>query len=248
MDAPVKDQEEWIFLEAFRHMSQGFPSGRIIKSESPDFILRHSRRYAIGIEITRLTGSYATHDYFQPGPHHEEEKGILQEACSLFETKHGISLYVQAGFRNDACHRSGSAQNKAALLAEWVGERIKEINGGTEYSLIEQQPVDLPFLDHIRVLYIPGLRFSNWSIHDEPDTGEWIPGLIEQTIQRKTHKLSLYRKRRLNQYWLIMVTSTTEGLPKFNLQDHLDQRQWFTGFQQVFLFELFPPKITPVFS
>lgn len=248
MDPPAKDQEEWIFLEAFRHVSHGFPSGRIIKSESPDFILRHSRRWAIGIEITRLTRRVATNDYFQPGPHHEAETGILEEACRIFELKHGISLYVQAGFSTDTYHFEGSAKNPAARLAEWVGKRIEGINGGTEYSLIEQRPVDLPFLDYIRVLYIPGLRFSHWSVHDEPGTGRWIPGLIEQTLERKTQKLKLYRKRRLNQYWLIMVTSTTEDFPRFNLQDHLDQRQWFTGFQQVFLFELFPPKITPVFS
>ncbi|MBW6459914.1 MAG: hypothetical protein K0B08_05010 [Bacteroidales bacterium] len=52
----MKHQES-IILENFRKHFHGFPKGRIIKSESPDFILKCGQKHAIGIELTRLEHS-----------------------------------------------------------------------------------------------------------------------------------------------------------------------------------------------
>lgn len=46
--------EEILILELFRNNYAGFPKGKLIKSESPDFILKINPRKSIGIEITRL--------------------------------------------------------------------------------------------------------------------------------------------------------------------------------------------------
>ena len=45
---------ESIILENFRKHFPGFPKGRLLKSESPDFILKSGPKHAIGIELTRL--------------------------------------------------------------------------------------------------------------------------------------------------------------------------------------------------
>lgn len=42
-------------MDLLRSQYSGFPPGRIIPSESPDFVLQTGRHYRIGIEITRLT-------------------------------------------------------------------------------------------------------------------------------------------------------------------------------------------------
>ena len=51
-----KIAEEWNILEKFRRSFADFPRGRVIKSESPDFIVNTSRKKSIGIEITWLPG------------------------------------------------------------------------------------------------------------------------------------------------------------------------------------------------
>lgn len=48
-----KTQETQV-LSLFRKTWDGFPAGRIIQSESPDFVLKKNRKVSIGIEITRL--------------------------------------------------------------------------------------------------------------------------------------------------------------------------------------------------
>ena len=49
-----KQEEEVFILNYFRESSMDFPKGRLIKSESPDFILKVSPKKSIGIELTRL--------------------------------------------------------------------------------------------------------------------------------------------------------------------------------------------------
>jgi hypothetical protein len=46
--------EEILILELFRKCYSDFPKGKLVKSESPDFILKINSRKSIGIEITRL--------------------------------------------------------------------------------------------------------------------------------------------------------------------------------------------------
>jgi hypothetical protein len=46
--------DERNILQLFRKAWPAFPKGRLIKTESPDFILRTSRKSSIGIEITRI--------------------------------------------------------------------------------------------------------------------------------------------------------------------------------------------------
>ena len=51
----MNQQEEEVFiLYYFRKYFDDFPKGKIVKSESPDFILKVSPKKSIGIELTRL--------------------------------------------------------------------------------------------------------------------------------------------------------------------------------------------------
>lgn len=54
MSREPKKHQESIILEGFRKHFPGFPKGKLIKSESPDFILKTGPKQAIGIELTGL--------------------------------------------------------------------------------------------------------------------------------------------------------------------------------------------------
>ena len=57
--------EEMLIMEYFRNEYKEFPKGKLMKSESPDFILSVSPKNDIGIELTKLHGptvnKYKTH-------------------------------------------------------------------------------------------------------------------------------------------------------------------------------------------
>jgi len=77
-----KDTEEF-YIQLFRKVSGEFPAGRLVRSESPDFIIE-SESGQIGVEVTRLYKSRDTlrgHLQVQ-----EQERALLvKEAVRLYE-------------------------------------------------------------------------------------------------------------------------------------------------------------------
>ncbi|HHL58019.1 MAG TPA: hypothetical protein ENJ14_03675 [Bacteroidetes bacterium] len=49
-----KISEEWVVMRYFREKYKLFPKGKLVKSESPDFVLQVNRKKRIGIELTRF--------------------------------------------------------------------------------------------------------------------------------------------------------------------------------------------------
>ena len=49
-----KEKDEKLQMDRFRKLFSGFPQGKLIKSESPDFILKTGPKKSIGIEITSV--------------------------------------------------------------------------------------------------------------------------------------------------------------------------------------------------
>ena len=49
-----KISEEWVVMRYFREKYEHFPKGKLLKYESPDFVLVLNRKKRIGIELTRL--------------------------------------------------------------------------------------------------------------------------------------------------------------------------------------------------
>lgn len=50
----IQKYEEKLVMGLFRKAFPDFPKGRLVASESPDFMLKLNRRQTIGIELTRL--------------------------------------------------------------------------------------------------------------------------------------------------------------------------------------------------
>ncbi|MDX9908322.1 MAG: hypothetical protein RBS23_02590, partial [Mariniphaga sp.] len=51
---PDKKQLEVLLIQYFKDCYPDFPKGKIIPSESPDFILTLKSKNSLGIELTRL--------------------------------------------------------------------------------------------------------------------------------------------------------------------------------------------------
>lgn len=56
LNRQIQVVEEEYVMKLFRNEYAGFPKGKLLKTESPDFILKESSRTAIGIELTKLHG------------------------------------------------------------------------------------------------------------------------------------------------------------------------------------------------
>lgn len=47
-------EEEWLVINYFRDNFRDFPPGKLIRSESPDFLIRQKANQSVGIELTCL--------------------------------------------------------------------------------------------------------------------------------------------------------------------------------------------------
>lgn len=136
-------QEEIIIMEYFRSSYSEFPKGKLVKSESPDFILSENPKNTIGIELTKLHGP----------------------------TVHKLKTHYPRKI---------------------VGYQAPEVNREN----------------------------------------------IEFTINAKNEKLHIYQQKKLNQLWLLITADLNDSPVHFNLSNKLENWNFASGFQKVFLFEL----------
>jgi len=121
-----QQEEEILILDQFKKYFPDFPKGKLLKSESPDFIVKLNTKKTIGIELTRLD----------------------QKENTFFES-------------------------------------------------------------------------------------------IEATLKNKSSKFNLYQRKKFASIWLIIHTDFIEGMSLFNLQEKLDNQNFETVFDKVYLFDLF---------
>ena len=69
---------------------------------------------------------------------------------------------------------------------------------------------------------------------------------VGEAVRKKESKLALYRKRRLDHYWLVITTDSLNGMDAGKLEDHLSRQGFEAGFSRIFLFDLFTGKIIGV--
>lgn len=81
----IKKRAERAWLDSFFKLYDGYPEGKIIASESPDFILSGSRKRTIGIELTSIVNS--------PGNGRHLAKEAIDESIQKKNAK--LKLYMK---------------------------------------------------------------------------------------------------------------------------------------------------------
>jgi len=103
----IKKDKERVVVEQFRDTYTEFPKGKLVSSESPDFVIRISPRYSIGIELVSLSYSDAPRS-------HEDIKHVLelkQEKLPLYRKKR-LDIYWLLIYTDTPGHISSPELNK----------------------------------------------------------------------------------------------------------------------------------------
>ena len=79
---------------------------------------------------------------------------------------------------------------------------------------------------------------SKPSDFDSPE--KWMPASI---AKKKDEKLRIYHKKQLNLYWLLIISDRLRGVREFNLPQQIENHEFHSHFQRVFLFDLMKPDI-----
>ncbi|WP_299582497.1 hypothetical protein [uncultured Sunxiuqinia sp.] len=82
-DMPDKKEHENQVLQIFRNLISDFPKGKVVQTESPDFLIRLNRRKVIGIELTELHGQ----TFFDNQGYYNEPELLLQNIAHTISAK-----------------------------------------------------------------------------------------------------------------------------------------------------------------
>jgi hypothetical protein len=106
------------------------------------------------------------------------------------------------------------------------------------------------FIVHTSRTRRTGIELTRWTVSGEGPfkdgelfTPPYSMEMLGRLIQKKEALLSLYKKRRLERIWLVILVNGFTHSPAFNLQNHLENQNIQTGFDAILLFDLVRSKV-----
>lgn len=227
---------EQVILSCFRNDFHSFPKGKLIKSETPDFILKCSPQKQIGIEISRIFKPVNSTFVFTEGAPVQQE--IVRKAQQLFQYNSSHWVYVNVLFKPEIMFTREEVMQYAVRISGAVYQEIKK-HPNHFYRTRLLKIEHLEPIDSIFILSHPDMKQSRWQAQNE-----WLsPGAsidaIEIALKKKEELYRAYQKEKFYPFWLILVSDTLPRRRNFNLRNKLEQITFKSSFKNVIFYELF---------
>jgi hypothetical protein len=235
---PEKKQLEILLMHYFRECYPDFPKGRLIPSESPDFILTLKSRNNLGIELTRLNPLNAKEPDDAELSKNKSQERIIESAKTLFEGASSLKLFVKFLFSE---HKNIAEERELSVsvqLANIVRQAVAGKNPQTFFRASVAADLLPNGLEAILIVHHPEMQISFWERSNNLGVSEDVVADIRQAIHKKDEKLRHYQKKRLNYYWLLINTDRLRGIKNYNLSNKILNHNFQSRFQHVFLFDL----------
>lgn len=235
---PVKKQLEILLLQYFRECYPHFPKGKVLSSESPDFIIKLKSKNNIGIELTRLNPVNAKVPDKAEHKQHEIHEHIINLAKSIFENTSDFRLFIKFLFSEKNHIKPGKEMIVAIKAVNAIREAIKDTRADNFFYISvnkDSLPADIA---EILIVNHPVLKNSVWERSNNLGISLNVLNDIRESLNKKDEKLRLYQKQRLNYYWLLITCDKLQGFKNFNLPDKITNHIFNSRFQQVFLFDI----------
>ncbi len=224
-------------IELFRYLYPGFPEGKLIRTESPDFILRNGYRNYLGIEITHVMDETHAERLSLDSEENRRKKSLLFHARDVFEfyskTKINAALY----FRRNRIPKVSNIIPSAGIIAKEILKKTQGKKRDEPFHMHFRIRDLSTFLESVTIFRFPGLAEPAWI-----DAGAFtLPAvnseLINRSIRLKEQKLQIYQKKRLEYYWLLLIADTSPASEVIMPSDPPYLKHDGSGFNKIFLIE-----------
>ncbi|HYQ59284.1 MAG TPA: hypothetical protein VEP89_18200 [Draconibacterium sp.] len=241
-----KKQLEVLLVNYFRDCYTDFPKGKIIPSESPDFVVKIKNKHQLGIELTRLNPVNAVPHTNEQLAENQFREALIDEMRELFEAGSDEKLFVK--FRFSDQHKI-NPERELMVRVETVAliRATCAQQGNKGFYHITLTGPDLPArIEHVMIANHPELKTSVWELSNNLGISNNVVDDIRKAIHKKDEKLRLYQKQRLNQYWLLITTDYLRADKNINLLNKVQREQFQSRYQQVFMLDLIRAKVLPL--
>jgi hypothetical protein len=234
MTTENRKNREKLLLNYFRRMYHDFPAGKLLASESPDFIVRQSKKSAVGIELTTLYPGHWNKQILSESE--TPEQRMISHIRQLTEAYVNEPLFVRIEFSKyplaDSHLLAAAARTAVAIRKQLSGVPAADFHTITGQDRLPAQISRVLVVRNRQSDYSAWEKAElNWDITD-------FQANLQALIAKKDEKLQLYMSHNLHEYWLLIVIDKLQGRRKFNTGNMIGSLNITSAFQQVFLFEI----------
>lgn len=238
-----KKQVEVLLIEYFRKCYPDFPKGKIVPSESPDFIAKIKNAHLLGIELTRLNPANAVPLSAEALAQIAFREQLILKIKEHFERTCSLNLFVKFLFSEKHVIAPEREFALAVQMAVLIKEQVKQIDGKSFFKTSIQKSQLPKGIKAVTIIFHPGLETSVWERSNNLGVSSDVVDDIRKAIHKKDEKLRLYQKQRLNYYWLLITTDRLRGMKSYNLSNKINNSKFESRFQHVFLLDLVKAKV-----
>lgn len=240
----AKKQLELLLINYLRSSYSDFPKGKIVSSESPDFIVKTKPAKKIGIELVRL----APEKLFNHLADNEFRSELINDVSELFERSSDLKLFVKVCFSDQKAIHEERLLAVSAILANRIRSVVSNKNHRSFFcrSLTANE---LPEgIEQVLIVHHPEMEESVWEEANNLGISENVVADLKRVISRKEEKLLLYRKKKLDAYWLLVLSDQLRNVKSSNVTNRIFSESFQSQFGKVLLFDLLRTSVYEISS
>ncbi len=232
----AKKAEERRFVEILAEKLDAFPPGKLIDSESPDFLVAGPEG-VIGIEVTKI------HHADERRQQESEFRSLVDAACRLYESENAIPLEVKVHFGGNTQFNKRNRDKFARILANLVLTNIPQPDSWIPLENNWENPGFFPYeILGLSIIRLSAFRRNFWSVPSAGFFQEEFAPKIEAIITTKEHAISTYRTDCTGR-WLLVVAEGNSASTFFDPSTKTLQHSYSSSFDRIFLVEAFRRKV-----
>jgi len=238
----VKKEIELLLITYFRQCYVDFPKGKLVASESPDFIVREKHARNLGIELVRLFPSSSSESLIN-NTSSELRNEVIENTKELFEGSSGMNLFVKFLFSE----KKNILPERVLSLSVFLTNMIRKTVAATsEKSFFFHRFIEKEMsgeVEEMLVVHHPEMSESLWEEANSLGISENVIDDINAMIAKKDEKLFLYKKQQLDEYWLLITSDRLRNTHNSNVANRIFKADFQSGFDRVLLFDLIKSKV-----
>ncbi len=239
----LKKQIEVLLVSYFREVSNQVPKGRLVASESPDFILKMKNSHRLGIELVRLNPPTAPEVQPENIARSALQDELIENARDLFEQHSDLKLFTKFRFSDSRTISEERILVVAVKLAAVIRSFTNPKKSNSFFFMVLQSEHLPEGVEEVLLVHHPGLKTSVWERANNLGIPRDVAGDIHAAIRKKEEKLGLYRQRKTEALWLLITTDLLRGLKNYHLPNKIAKENFVSKFDRVFLFDLMRARI-----
>lgn len=233
-----KKIEEKQLLIHFKNCFDDFPEGKIIDTESPDFIIKTAKKEEIGIELTRLfltdDGNLATDNYSETFKHELVE--MTKEYYFQMNNKK-ISVLIELNKKKKLTKEN--INKLANEIAQIINKRTLNFQKVRHFRAVIKEK-DLPkWIKKITIVYNENDKIPKWRNCYKKAMQDRVVENIQSIIDKKQEKLKLYHNFNTKSQWLVITSNSLFCSIGFNIKNLMMKTAFESNFDKIILFDYF---------